>query len=200
MTQRVILVQGWVSFRVTFGSLLAPFWYHFGVILESILAPFGFPGGGDPLPPPREGGRFGDPLWEHFGVTFGTPWGPLGRPWGTPRGQKGSQRLSEEGSGEGPREGPQNDPFSDPPWRVKTVLSLKREHRFQDFRGVPFGPHFGSILEPLWDPGGLLFSPRGPKGGTEGVPKGVPKRGPFLTPPFEPKGTQNGRNPAAILF
>ena len=52
VTKGVILVQGWVSFPLTFGSLLGPFWYHFRVILESILAHFGVPGGGTPLPTP----------------------------------------------------------------------------------------------------------------------------------------------------
>ena len=124
------LVLFWYHFGIHFGSLcyvlgvhLGSFWCHFG----SLWGPLGHFG------PPGRRDMIWDPLLEHFGVTFGTPWGPLGRPLGTPRGQKGSQRLSEEGSGEGPREGPQNDAFSDPPWRVKTVLSLRRELDFWCF-------------------------------------------------------------------
>ena len=173
MTKRVILVQGWVSFRISFGSLLAPFWYHFRVILESILAHFGVPGGD----PPREGGRFGDPLLEHFGVTFGTPWGPLGDPLGDPWGPQGAKKGPKGSQKRAPERAPEKDPkmidFRTPPWRVKTMLSLKREHRFQDFRGVAFGPHFGTILAPFWTPRGPLFSPRGARRGKKGVRKGV---------------------------
>ena len=130
-----------------------------------------------------------DLVLEHFGITFGIPWGPLGRPLGTPRGQEGAKRLSKKGLERGPKPDPKNEPFWDPPWRCSGELSLRREHRFQDFRGVAFGTHCGTILVPLWYPRKPICSPRGPKRAKNGIQMGVPKRGRFLTPLFEPKWT-----------
>ena len=157
------------------------FWCHFDVILGIILAHFGVILGhfGDlwatlgHFGPPGRRDLIWDPLLEHFEVTFGTPWGPLGRPLGTPREQEGAQRLSQEGSREGSKTRPQKGPHFGTSWKVKMELSPAREHRFQDFRGVPFGSHFGSILEPFWTPRAPLFSPRGARRGKKGVRKGV---------------------------
>ena len=172
----LILVSFWDSFCFIF----VPFWVTLGT-----SGPLW-----TPWEPPGKRDLIWDPLLKHFGVTFGTPWGPLGRPLGTPREQDEAQRLSQEGSREGSQTRPQKCTIlGPPPGRCSGELSLKREHRFQEFRGVAFGTHFGTILGAFWTPGAPLFSPRGPKGGTEGVQKGVPKGGRFLTPLFDPKWT-----------
>ena len=144
-------------------------------------------GGGPPSPPLGRGTEFGTPFWTILGSHLGPLGEPLGDPWGPQGGEKepkGSQKMAPERAPEGD---PENQPFWTPPWRGSGELSLGREHSFQGFRGVTFGPHFGSILEPIWDPRRLLFSPRGPRRGKKEVQKGVPKRGRFSTPLFYPK-------------
>ena len=59
------------------------------------------------------------------------------------------------------------------PWKVKTVLSLGREHCFHYFSWLAFGPHFDTIGAPFCTPRAPLFSPRGAKRGKKGVRKGV---------------------------
>ena len=153
-------------------------------------------GGG--APPLGRGTEFGTPFWSILGSLLGPLGDPLGDPWG-PQGARRGPKALRRGLRRGPPRGtPKMNHFGPPPWRGSGELSLGREHSFQGFRGVTFGPHFGSILEPIWDPRRPLFSPRGPKRGIEGVEKRVPKRGRFLTPLFEPKmdpkmgGTRRG--------
>ena len=113
----------------------------------------------------------------------------MGDPWAPQGAKKGPKGCPKRDLQRGPKPGHKKGPFWDPPWRGSGELSLKREHSFHYFEGVALGTHFGTILGPIWDPKSPLFSPRGPKRGTEGVQKGVPKRGRFLIPLFEPKWT-----------
>ena len=148
-----------VAFGGPFWLMLVSFWGPFWIILVHLgtlwatLDPLGAPWEErDDLGPP-----FGA-FWCYFWIS----WGPLGRPLGTPREQEGAQRLSQEGSRQGSKTRPQKLIILDTPWRGSGELSPGREHCFHYFSWLTFGPHFGSILAPLWNPRGPLFSPREP--------------------------------------
>ena len=152
-------------------SCLGSFLDHVGVILESFWGPFWGHLGGDPppLPPPqRRGSILGPPFapfWGHFWDPFGTPWetlgdpkGPTGRPKALPRGvSRGVQNQT-----------PKRTPFWTPPGGAQVSSRLSESTVFTILRGSLLGPHFGTILGPLWDPRGPLYSPRGVQGGKRG--------------------------------
>ena len=161
------------------GGLGTPLWTMVGSLLGP-WGPLGRPMGtsGGPMVTSR-GPR--DPLVDHGGVALGSFGEPLGDPWG-PQGGEKEPKGSHKGAPERvPEKDPKKVPFWTPPWRGSGELSLEREHSFHYFSWLTFGPHFGTILAPFWDPRGPLFSPRGPKRGKKEVRT---KFGVLFDPPF----------------
>ena len=94
-------------------------------------------------------------------------------------GAKCSHKRAAEGA---PKKESENVPFWSHPSRGSGELSPRREHNFHQFSWLAFGPHFGPLLDAIWDQVACLCRPKGAKERAKESQKRVPKLGPFFEP------------------
>ena len=92
-----------------------------------------------------------------MGSLLGPLGDPLGAPWAPQGSKEGPKGSPKRGLERGLKPDPKKDPILDPLWRCSGELSSRREHSFQEFRGVPLETHFDIILGSYWEPWAPLF-------------------------------------------